>query len=384
VRFCVIYDCLYPYTVGGAERWYRTLALELAAEGHDVTYLTRRQWEQGDEPALEGVEVVAVSAGGPLYDAAGRRTITSPLRFALGVFGHLLRNRGRYDVIHSGSFPYFQLFALALAAPRTTRGVDWFEVWTLDYWRGYLGSAGGRIGYLVQRLCVRLTPRAFVFSGLQGRRLRDEGHRGELITLEGLYDGPVDRDADVEAAREPLVVCAARQIPEKRIAVVPGAIAQVRARVPQARALIFGDGPEHERVLEQIRAHDAASYVDARGFVDSDEIAAALRAASCHVLPSLREGYGMVVVEAAAVGTPSVVVREPDNAASELVIDGVNGYVANSLAELPDAITRVLEEGSALRAAPARWFTDKVDRVSAAQSAKQVAAAYAGAAPGRT
>ena len=45
VRICLVYDCLYPYTVGGAERWYRELAERLAHDGHDVTYLTMRQWE---------------------------------------------------------------------------------------------------------------------------------------------------------------------------------------------------------------------------------------------------------------------------------------------------------------------------------------------------
>ena len=33
VRICIVYDCLYPYTVGGAERFYRNLAERLAADG---------------------------------------------------------------------------------------------------------------------------------------------------------------------------------------------------------------------------------------------------------------------------------------------------------------------------------------------------------------
>src|SRR4051812_294831 len=50
VRVCIVYDCLYPYTVGGAERWYRALVAELIAAGHEVTYLTRRQWPVGTAP----------------------------------------------------------------------------------------------------------------------------------------------------------------------------------------------------------------------------------------------------------------------------------------------------------------------------------------------
>ena len=54
MRICVVYDCLFPYTVGGAERWYRNLAERLAAEGHEVTYLTLRQWERGEAPRIDG------------------------------------------------------------------------------------------------------------------------------------------------------------------------------------------------------------------------------------------------------------------------------------------------------------------------------------------
>src|SRR5215207_9062097 len=61
MRICIVYDCLFPWTYGGAERWYRNLAERLASEGHEVTYLTRLQWEPDDPPRLPGVRVIAVS-----------------------------------------------------------------------------------------------------------------------------------------------------------------------------------------------------------------------------------------------------------------------------------------------------------------------------------
>ena len=54
VRVCIVYDCLYPYTIGGAERWYRNLAERLAGSGHEVTYLTLRQWDRGYAPDVPG------------------------------------------------------------------------------------------------------------------------------------------------------------------------------------------------------------------------------------------------------------------------------------------------------------------------------------------
>ncbi len=66
------------------------------------------------------------------------------------------------------------------------------------------------------------------------------------------------------------------------------------------------------------------------------------------LLPSRREGYGLVVIEAASRGTPSVVVAGPDNAAVELVDDGVNGFVAASASpeDLAAAIVRVSDGGA--------------------------------------
>jgi glycosyltransferase involved in cell wall biosynthesis len=376
VRVCLVYDCLYPYTVGGAERWFRTLASELAGQGHDVTYVTRRQWPADEQPDIAGVRVVAVSPGGPLYTDSGRRRILPPLRFGAGVFLHLLRSRRRYDTIHSGAFPFFSLLAARIAAPRTELWVDWFEVWTRDYWRGYLGRAGGSIGYAVQRLCVRATRRAFVFSDLHARRLREEGLRGDTVRLSGLYDGEAGADAAAVASPEPLVVFAGRHIREKRADVIPAAVAAARSDVPGLRAVIFGDGPEHARVLQAVEDAGARDFVDAPGFVSGEEVSTTFAHASCHVLPSSREGYGMVVIEAASTGTPTVVVAGQDNAASELIEEGVNGYVAASVDELPAAIARVHERGPELRESTAAWFRDNAESLTAAASARRIAAEY--------
>ncbi len=172
MRVCIVYDCLYPYTIGGGERWYRNLAEHLADAGHEVTYVTLRQWPRGERLDLdERVRVVTAGPRMALYTASGRRRILPPLVFGLGVLWHLLRHGRRYDVVHTCAFPYFSLLSAALVRP--LRGyaleVDWFEVWSERYWRDYLGGLGGRIGELVQRLCARVAQRAFCFSELHAR-----------------------------------------------------------------------------------------------------------------------------------------------------------------------------------------------------------------------
>ena len=359
-----MYDCLYPYTIGGAERWYRNLAERLASSGHEVTFLTRRQWTRGEEPAVPGVRVLAVSPRMELY-ADGRRRIVPPVLFGLGVLRHLLRHGDDYDVVHTASFPYFSLLAAGVGRNRGRFRllVDWLEVWTRDYWREYLGPVRGRIGWQIQRACLRTPQQAICFSRLHERRLRDEGFTGELTRLEGMYAGSTE---NTQRAAEPVVVFAGRHIPEKRVASVVPAIAEARKQVPELRGAIYGDGPERPKVLRAIADSGLEGVISAPGFVAASELEHALATALCLVLPSRREGYGLVIIEAAAHGVPTVAVAGPDNAAVELVEEGTNGAIADSDSpqDLGAAILRIHDGGVTLRDAAAAWFRANAQRLS--------------------
>jgi glycosyltransferase involved in cell wall biosynthesis len=407
MRICLVYDCLFPCTVGGAERWYRNLAERLAQDGHEITYLTLRQWEHGEEPRIDGVRVVAVGPKLALYTADGRRKIVPPLVFGLGVLWHLLRHGRRYQVIHTCSFPYFSLLAAAAARPLGRYGlvVDWHEVWSRAYWREYLGGAGGAVGYAVQLLCARLPQRAFCFSRLHAQRLRAEGLRGVPTVLEGEYAGTLETPTAHPA--EPLVVFAGRLIPEKQAPLAVAAFALAARRLaasgpqgestpggesklvpggvpePGLRGEFYGDGPEREALERAITEHGVQEIASAPGFVAASRIDAALTNAMCMLSTSRREGYGMVVIEAAARATPSVVVAGEDNAAVELVQEGVNGVVAPTAdpEAIAAAIVRVHEAGMAMRESTAKWFAQNARRLSLESSLRAVLASYESAPP---
>ncbi|HEY3959519.1 MAG TPA: glycosyltransferase [Solirubrobacteraceae bacterium] len=380
MRVCVVYDCLFPHTVGGAERWYRDLAERLAADGHEVTYLTLRQWERHGPGADIDARVRVVTAGPrlALYTAGGRRRIVPPLVFGAGVLLHLLRHGRRYDVVHTCAFPYFSLLAAALLRP--LRGyeliVDWFEVWSRSYWRDYLGGLGGRVGELVQHICARARQRAFCFSELHAQRLREAGLQGEVTVLRGLYAGA--REGLAPRPADPLVLFAGRLIPEKQVTLAVAAVALATRRIEGLRGVFFGDGPERGALDAAIAEHGLGDVVTAPGFAETETVEAEMRRALCVLAPSRREGYGLVVVEAAARATPSVVVAGEDNAATELIEEDVNGTIApradpQSLAE---AIVRVHERGLALRESTARWYAQHAEELSLEHSLQTVLAGY--------
>ncbi|MCW3040168.1 MAG: glycosyl transferase group 1, partial [Solirubrobacterales bacterium] len=352
MRVCLVYDCLFPWTVGGAERRMRVLAEALVTAGHEVTYLTRRQWPHDAPPQLPGIRVIAVSREEELYGPDGNRTIGEPVRFGAGVLRHLLRHGREYDVVHTVSFPFFSLLAAAAARRRGGYRLlsDWYEVWSPEYWRAYVGGPQAPIARAVQRACARVSQEAFVFSRLHARRLEEEGMRSPATVLWGEWaaDGA---DGEPGAAPTMQVVFAGRQIPEKQAPLAVEAIVRAAARVPGLSGVILGDGPERPLVLETIARLGAQELVSAPGFVDTETLENTLRGALALIAPTRREGYGLVVVEAAALGVPTVLAPGPDNAAIELVEDGVNGFVAASADPdaLADALVAVHARGQALR-----------------------------------
>jgi len=367
LRICILYDCLFPWTIGGAERWYRNLAERLAADGHEVTYLTLRQWDAADPPILPGVRVVAVGPRLPLY-RSGKRRIWPPVRFGIGVFLHLLRNGQRYDRVHTASFPFFSLIAAGVVRPLAGYqvSVDWHEVWSRSYWRAYLGLLGG-VGVAIQAWCARIPQRAYSFSQLHLDRLRALGVNGPSRMLPGEYAG----DARAPLSLEPgHIVYAGRLIPEKRVSLLIEAIALAARQSPILHATIFGKGPELAAIAARIEALGLGDRVRLAGFVAEEEVDRALRGAAALVQPSEREGYGMVVVEAAAAGVPAIVVAAADNAATELVEDGVNGFVVpEPTAEaLAMRLAACVEQAEALRGSTRAWYAANVERLSIGHS----------------
>ncbi len=378
-RVCLVYDHLFPQTVGGAERWMRDLALHVAATGHDVTYVTMRHWDETEVPNLTGVRVLGLTPAGRVYRRE-RRTLMPPVRFGLAVARHLWRHGSEYDIVHMASFPYFPLLAASAIARRRRYAlvVNWLEIWTKEYWRRYAGTAIGTIGWLVQQACVTMPHTAYCFSRLHAERLREAGYSGLPVLLPGLYTGPVHL-APVAQVDRALIVYAGRHVQEKRVDRLVRGFALARERRPHLRLELYGDGPERAHVQELARTLGLDSSVLQHGRRPEEEVADAIARAACLVTASEREGYGLVVVEAAAQGTPSVVVAGPENAATELVQDGVNGAVAPdaSPASLAGAIERVIDAGPALRGSTASWFVENARTLRIDGSLERVVDDYA-------
>ncbi|WP_448629940.1 glycosyltransferase family 4 protein [Cellulomonas soli] len=359
MRVAVAFDCFYPLSTGGGERQYRLFAETFVGEGAQVDYLTRRQWS-GPAPVLDGVDVVAVSGPSELYDEHGGRRLLPAVRYAAGLFSHLVRARRRYDVLVVSALPVLNVFAarLALLGTRTRICADFLEVWRPEQWVEYSGPVVGRVACALQGLAVRVSPWVSCHSQMNARRLVAAGARRPPVVSPGLIHQVPEQDPGLEQRQPATVLYVGRHIPDKQVEVLPAAVAWARERVPGLRAVVLGEGQTTTRVAAEVARWGLQEVVDLPGFVSQERLDALLRDAAVLVNPSRREGYGLVVVEACATGTPVVLVDGVDNASVELVEEGVNGFVAAGVEPevLGAAIVAAVEGGTALRASTRAWF----------------------------
>jgi glycosyltransferase involved in cell wall biosynthesis len=374
LRVCLIYDRFYPNDIGGAERWMRCLAEELASKGHEVTYLTQRHGNPNPAELEVPFSVVSTRGTYAVY-RRGRRRLWPAIAFGLFCARHLVRHGGRYDVVHTAAFPFFPLLAASLLGPvrKYPLIVEWHDVWPLKYWRSYSGRVAGTLAWLLQRACIRASKQAFCMSRMNAERLLAEGLKTSAVVLPGLYDGPIQVSP---RPKEPLILFAGRLIPEKRVIALLAAYERVQQERPQLRCSIFGDGPER-RALEEFASRRRLA-VTFHGAAPREQLVDELGRATCFVSPSSREGYGLVIVEAAAHGTPSIIVAGPDNAAVELIEEGKNGFVTQtpSAEELAQAILRAYERRQELALSTASWFRENEHRLLLSTSIEVVLKHY--------
>ena len=137
----------------------------------------------------------------------------------------------------------------------------------------------------------------------------------------------------------PLVLCVAQKREHKNLARLVRAVASLED--PSARLLLPGSPTPHEEELRQIASQlGAAERLKTPGWVSSEDLEGLYRAASCFVLPSFEEGFGLPLLEAMARGAP--VACSNVSSLPEVAGDAALYFDPNSEQEMADAIRRLI------------------------------------------
>jgi phosphatidyl-myo-inositol dimannoside synthase len=120
---------------------------------------------------------------------------------------------------------------------------------------------------------------------------------------------------------------------------------QLVKRFPNLKYLIVGAGSDRPRLEAKAKALEMSDNVVFTGYVSESEKVAHYNLADAYVMPSFGEGFGIVLIEAAACGIP--VVGSRDDGSREALLEGRLGHLVDprSPHELLQAVSAVLENG---------------------------------------
>lgn len=291
---------------GGAETYTHEIARGLAEKhGCEVVAFSSRFKGSEEEDTIDGVRYVRRGSEATVH---------------LWGFAYATKNRRRFDLIIDefngvGFFTFFLPNSILL-----------IHQMYKEFWFRELGIAGA-FPYVLEPLLLRLyrKKRAITVSPSTRDDLMRLGFKQVRIVMNALarplaVSGPKDT--------EPTLVFLGRLRSTKRPEDALKIFRSVKAQVPSARLWIIGAGPLEQRLKDLAFGLADVTFW---GFVSGDQKMGLLARAHLLVVPSVREGFGINVIEAASAGCPSV----GYNVAGlrDSIRHGETGYLADSVDE---------------------------------------------------
>lgn len=332
MKIAFVYDVIYPYVIGGGQKRIWEIARRLAHRGHEVHVFGMKHWEGQDTIVKEGVHLRGFCQPRGLYDNE-RRTISEAIEVGCKVLPPLLKER--FDIIDCQEFPYFPCFSSKIASVYRNQPlvITWYEVWD-NYWYDYLGKKGV-FGKLIEKLVTKLSSITIAISEQVKEELIAIGMKsnGIKVVPDGL-DFKAIQAVKSNCNNKYDLLYSGRLAEHKNVDKLIEATSLLKNTIPNIRLGITGDGPERRRLEKLGIELQLEENIEFLGFLEKDEeVISHMKSSSVFVLPSTREGGGLVTLEANACGLPVVAIDHSANAAKEVVINGKNGFLSKLTVE---------------------------------------------------
>lgn len=309
---------------GGSERYVEQVAEGLALRGHDVLVLCAAHDRSPRDEVRAGVR----------YRRRGGRLSVYP-RAVL----HLLRRRADVVVDVQNGLPFFSRLAARCPVLVLVHHVH------REQWPVVFGPRAARLGWWVES---RVAPRLYrgcryvTVSQATRRELMSLGVRGsDVAVVHNATEPPLAVDA--ARADRPTLCVVSRLVPHKRVDHALAVLDRLRHRWPDLRLLVVGHGWAEDDLRARAAELELGDRVELLGWVDERTKHEALAASWVHLCPSLKEGWGRAVMEAATHGVPTVAYVAAGGV-TETVLAGTTGLLADDLDGFTAQVERLLAD----------------------------------------
>ncbi|MDT9594555.1 glycosyltransferase family 4 protein [Nocardioides zeae] len=312
---------------GGAERYLEQMAEGLAERGAHVTVFCAAFDGGAREEVRGGVRYVRAGTKTSVYAQALRHLATGRL--------------GRPDVVVDvqNGLPFLTRLVTRAPVVVLVHHVH-REQWPVVY-----PGLVGRVGWWVES---RLAPRVYRDSAYVAvsQATRDElGQLGvDRARVRVVHNG-TDEPLPTTAPRspQPTICVVGRLVPHKQVEHAIDAVAALRPEIPGLRLLVVGDGWWADELHDHAEQAGVADAVTFTGHLDEQPKHDAYAASWVMATPSLKEGWGLVIVEAGAHGVPSVAYASAGGTRESIAHDE-SGLLVDTFDELVAALRRLLTD----------------------------------------
>ena len=320
MKIALLSDSVYPFNKGGKETRSYDLAIQLRNKGHEVHFYTMKFWKGENTINDEGIFFHSLCKNYPLYSGKGR-SIKQGIMFGLSAFKLIKEN---FDIIDADHMVYFHLFPTKIICLIKNKPliITWHEVWGKYYWKEYMGKKG-IIGFILEKISSKLPNKIISISKHTTNKLSKNLNAdiNKIVTIPNGID--FKEIQKIKPSKETSdVIFAGRLLSHKNIDLL------IKSLPKEKKLIIIGDGPEKENLTNLAKSLN--KKIVFKGFIDKNkEVISLIKSSKVFVLPSTREGFGIVVIEANACGIPVITTNHKDNASKDLISQGKNGYISN-------------------------------------------------------
>jgi glycosyltransferase involved in cell wall biosynthesis len=323
---------------GGSETYLHEQARRWAAAGHRVTWFAQRF--RGSR-ALEWIDGVEVHRWGSF-----------PAVFLLGAVWYALRSDRQFDFIIDcmNGIPFFTpLFS-------TKPKVCIVHHVHAHHFRAELPRPIAALATACETRLVPLIYRRTRFLTVSAStKCELEELRMSRFPIEVIKNGVAPGHVPGEKSDRPTILYLGRLKQYKRVRKLIDALPEIRHHLPDARLAIAGDGDDRIPLQEYTKAKGTAGAgIDFYGRVDDETKVRLMQEAWVFGMPSAIEGWGIVVIEANACGTPAVAYDVPG--LRDCIVHEETGLLASDDAAFRRHLLRLLTDDR-LRAAMSRAAT---------------------------
>jgi glycosyltransferase involved in cell wall biosynthesis len=317
---------------GGSERYVETVARHLVADGHQVTVFCAAHEDAPADETRHGVRFVRRGSKLGVYPQA--------LRYLLG------RRSESYDVVVDvqNGMPFLSRLVTRKPVVVLVHHVH------REQWHVVYGPVRARIGWWVEsRLAPWLYQRSQYVAVSQVTRAELVGLGVDADRIAVVHNGtepPLAAGTVTDTV--PHLCVLGRLVPHKRVEHALETLARLRTDHPDARLTVVGHGWWEDELRAEARRLGVEDSVEFLGWVDETEKHRALARSWVLLTPSLKEGWGLCITEAASHGVPSVAYRSAGGVA-ESVVDGCTGLLVEDELDAFVAAARTLLDDSDLR-----------------------------------